>query len=278
MTVNICGSRFRGSWFGVFCMSFVITCWMYTTYCVISVVIEYHFDGPVKSYSQVAYAFIALVTFASLFHAILSDPGKVYLISQSTADVLQWAYCEICHKYKPPRAHHCSKCNRCVRKMDHHCVWINNCVGEDNMGIFFKCLCYACAQSCISLGLCVLYYISWFPTCMDCPTLNDEDVLNIRIEMFCMTLICSWLFIFTFVLVINRFLMIAADVTTIEMLKDGNILKERLRDTTKPTLRTQFANTFGTQSNIIVWILPLLNGHIIPAHDRLGYEPIKLQV
>lgn len=47
------------------------------------------------------------------------------------------ASCEICNRWKPIRAHHCSMCGKCNLKMDHHCPWINNCVGLRNHRAFY---------------------------------------------------------------------------------------------------------------------------------------------
>ena len=51
--------------------------------------------------------------------------------------------CDQCHRWKPPRAHHCEECRTCVFRMDHHCVWINNCIGARNQKYFCLFLCYS---------------------------------------------------------------------------------------------------------------------------------------
>ena len=54
----------------------------------------------------------------------------------ASAELLPW--CEHCHNYKPPRAHHCSVCDTCVQVMDHHCIFIDNCVGAGNQRFFVR--------------------------------------------------------------------------------------------------------------------------------------------
>ncbi|TFK19610.1 zf-DHHC-domain-containing protein [Coprinopsis marcescibilis] len=89
--------------------------------------------------------------FYNYFLCVATEPGTVPQgwkpDSYSQSDgyegtTLAWThrYCQVCHCYKPPRAHHCRHCNRCVLRMDHHCPWINNCVGYFNYGHFIRFL------------------------------------------------------------------------------------------------------------------------------------------
>ena len=34
-----------------------------------------------------------------------------------------WIACPTCTRWRPPKAHHCSRCKQCVARMDHHCPW-----------------------------------------------------------------------------------------------------------------------------------------------------------
>lgn len=47
------------------------------------------------------------------------------------------AVCRSCHKYAPPRAHHCFVCRTCVARQDHHNVWLDCCVGQSGYRLYF---------------------------------------------------------------------------------------------------------------------------------------------
>ena len=58
--------------------------------------------------------------------AVQADPAEMQA-PEGDADAAfkpKRRYCEKCHCWKPPRAHHCSTCGRCIVKMDHHCPWV----------------------------------------------------------------------------------------------------------------------------------------------------------
>ncbi|KIZ02531.1 hypothetical protein MNEG_5432 [Monoraphidium neglectum] len=64
-------------------------------------------------------------------------------------------YCDTCHIWRPPRAHHCDDCGACIQRFDHHCGVVGNCIGGGNHRFFAGFLVAAQAGVAISAGGCV---------------------------------------------------------------------------------------------------------------------------
>jgi len=45
-------------------------------------------------------------------------------------------YCNTCHIWRPPRAHHCNECGACMERFDHHCGVVGNCIARNNHRFF----------------------------------------------------------------------------------------------------------------------------------------------
>lgn len=71
-------------------------------------------------------------------------------------------YCQKCHGFKPPRAHHCKVCGRCILRMDHHCPWIANCVGHGNYGHFMRFVTGVSVSMLYHLGMISLRVKGWW--------------------------------------------------------------------------------------------------------------------
>ena len=84
-----------------------------------------------------------------------------------------WRYCQVCQRYKPPRAHHCKVCKSCVLRRDHHCYLIGTCIGHYNQRYFVAFLFYCVVASLLGLLLTLryFYYVS------DCAAASWYDYL-----------------------------------------------------------------------------------------------------
>ncbi|KAF7703921.1 Palmitoyltransferase ZDHHC15B [Cucumispora dikerogammari] len=63
---------------------------------------------------------------------------KPTTISDNYAMTNDLEFCRKCQRYKPERAHHCSRCSTCILKMDHHCVFLDKCIGSENLANFIR--------------------------------------------------------------------------------------------------------------------------------------------
>uniref|UniRef100_A0A1D1YZH4 S-acyltransferase n=1 Tax=Anthurium amnicola TaxID=1678845 RepID=A0A1D1YZH4_9ARAE len=139
-------------------------------------------------YNALVFSFLALMSLASFFAAVLVDPGHVPAsfvpdTEGSQGNGVRLKYCDRCCSYKPPRSHHCRVCRMCVLKMDHHCLWINNCVGYANYKPFVIFVLYASSSSIYSMVMFV------------CSTLqNDHKFIGrASLEYFHVSTIQFWL-------------------------------------------------------------------------------------
>eukprot|EP00250_Pteridium_aquilinum_P011841 c20343_g1_i1 orf=573-1658(+) len=78
-------------------------------------------------------------------------------------------FCSVCHKPKPPRAHHCRACKSCVSEMDHHCPFIGNCVGAANHRPFILFLLFAVLSNLYVFAMSVSAIIRIWKTTVDFP-------------------------------------------------------------------------------------------------------------
>lgn len=54
-----------------------------------------------------------------------------------------YRYCDTCHVWRPPRAHHCSICGFCMDRFDHHCDVVGTCIARNNHRFFTGFLIFA---------------------------------------------------------------------------------------------------------------------------------------
>lgn len=80
-----------------------------------------------------------------------------------------YRFCSVCHKPKPPRAHHCRACKACVLEMDHHCPFIGNCVGATNHRPFILFLLFAVISNLYVLAMSVSAIVKIWSTFTDLP-------------------------------------------------------------------------------------------------------------
>mmetsp|Transcript_7810 Transcript_7810/g.28861 ORF Transcript_7810/g.28861 Transcript_7810/m.28861 type:complete len:379 (+) Transcript_7810:231-1367(+) len=78
-------------------------------------------------------------------------------------------YCNTCHIWRPPRAHHCSTCGFCMERFDHHCFMMGNCIAERNHRFFVTFL-LCCTAGTVTLAVATVLALRdlGFP--------NDEDI------------------------------------------------------------------------------------------------------
>lgn len=270
MAVYICGKRYRGSWPGVFSMSFVLFSWTYISYCSMFILIKHFMEGIYQEVAFYGYATLSILSILSIFEVIMSDPGKVYAVSN--AGGLGWGRCDKCDKYRPPRSHHCSRCGKCVRKLDHHCIWINNCVGEDNHGLFIRFLSYSWLQTSVSAVVCLTYYMNWFPPCATCIDLNSQDGY-LKIKVIFLFLDVLWFIVFLSGLMVHKLILLAADMTTIETFDSGGLLRARVFDIRNPGFIKHLSVAFGT-TNMLLWFVPCCCGsRIVPEYESPVESP-----
>jgi len=267
MPVVVCGTRLHGDRNGLLCFTFILASWLYSLYTLTYVIIPNFYDNEYQFYMICVVVVICGMNLATILHANRSDPGKVFRVGN--ADALGWKYCDICQNHKPPRSHHCSRCGRCSRKMDHHCNWINNCVGEDNLALFFRFLFYSFIQSFTSLVFCMVYFLDLIPPCPTCQPIALDNLFNIKIQIGCNTLISGFFALFTFIMFWDRVLLVAADVTTIELIQDRSVMSAKLYHPKTPAFFRQMEKLCGS-AFCLVWLIPCHKPRIRPEYEKQG--------
>lgn len=98
------------------------------------------------------------------------------------------SFCLVCHKPKPPRAHHCRACNACVLEMDHHCPFIGNCVGAANHRHFILFLLFAVLSTLYVFGMSVAAIVRIWKNLVDLP-----EVLGVASSSQVVVLLATYL-------------------------------------------------------------------------------------
>lgn len=117
-------------------------------------------SGVRRLVAQSGFGSLVLMSLVCYVRTMFTDPGFVASQTGACADVYVetlkrkgLTVCDICHNYKPSRAHHCSQCRRCVYLMDHHCPWLNNCIGANNQKFFVLFLLYTSLTALFGVGI-----------------------------------------------------------------------------------------------------------------------------
>ncbi|XP_065069092.1 palmitoyltransferase ZDHHC21-like [Rhopilema esculentum] len=270
MVVRVCERRVRGDWVGIFTCTFIFSCWAFAAYCSNFTIIQEFFRRykDERTYLHIGHASISVLTILTMLQCVMSNAGHLHDIRN--AELLGWHFCDRCQKFRPPRSHHCRRCGHCIRKMDHHCPWINNCVGEDNVANFIQFLFYAALMSWSTLLMCLAYFLDWLPECAVCNSDSNER-FSIHVEIICLTIISVAFAAFTSFMFVDRMLLVAADVTTLELMNDRQAIKKSFLNDRKPTFYKLLSRSFGT-SNVVDWFMPYAKRQIRPSYEYNAYN------
>ncbi|KAF2868086.1 DHHC palmitoyltransferase-domain-containing protein [Massariosphaeria phaeospora] len=183
---------------------------------------------------------ILLVTILRLFQVLWTNPGLVPLgdpsATKETApgikdfnkydayvcDYQGWPiWCDICHNFKPDRAHHCSELGRCVRRMDHYCAWAGGIVSETTHKFFIQFIFYGALYTAYTLAV-MSYFLA-----------ERLSLMQSRPATWIGTVALSAVFfLFTFGMTCNTLYQLSINLTTIESLKTDSIYHIALRGPT----------------------------------------------
>eukprot|EP00795_Rhopilema_esculentum_P004840 gene4840-21167_t len=147
---------------------------------------------------------------------------------------------------------------------------INNCVGEDNVANFIQFLFYAALMSWSTLLMCLAYFLDWLPECAVCNSDSNER-FSIHVEIICLTIISVAFAAFTSFMFVDRMLLVAADVTTLELMNDRQAIKKSFLNDRKPTFYKLLSRSFGT-SNVVDWFMPYAKRQIRPSYEYNAYN------
>jgi palmitoyltransferase len=171
-----------------------------------------------------------LFTVIILLHVYLhySNPGYLVNKNSNSEHSSSTNYCAKCQidKKDNSKISHCPICSSCIYSRDHHCFWLDNCIGYLNHKIFFIYLILIFTFFLYSQYIIITFFstLNQNGTIFECLFSIYYQNFN-RSLMFLLMLQLISLTIYSFLILLQQFLLISINYTQYEMYKYSKIKK-----------------------------------------------------